>query len=674
MRTTFIAIALAIATLTAQQQPQQTPAGQKPPVFRGGANLVQVDAYPTRDGQIVEGLTAADFQVFEDGKEQAVDSLEFIRIEPNTPDAFRRDPNTQEEGNQLAADPHNRVFVIYLDYYHTNITGSHSTQRPLVDFLNRMLAPNDLFGVMTPKLRPRDLILGRQTVTLEEQLAKYWYWGDRTISGVRAEDDELIYNCAPIAIPPLRRRMDLVLSSLDGLMGYLGNLREARKVVVILTGGWHLLRQDEAAANLALGRSGPGVPGIGVDPRGRITTNPDPARGMGGDKSGCASEAYRLHMMDFEQRMRDLIALANRNNVTFYPINPAGLEAPDLGLDRPAGVPWSPAAAMGELRMREDSVRTLAGATDGIAIMTNDLRAGFRRISDDVSAYYVLGYYSTNLKFDGRYRNIEVKMKPPGLRVRARRGYFAPGEGAAGNARPGVAMPAAVKEKTPVDEALAALSRLRPSAEIYSHGAAGPAEIAVSVELPSTAMIGDRWAKGAEVQVSIADSAGTAVGTAEGRIEPGARGASIRVPIPAGSAGPWRVTSRVTGGETLQDRIDIARSTGTLAGDALVFRASPIGQSPLRAVADMQFRRTERLHVEWAALGALDRREARLLGRNGSPIPVPITITEREVNGQPVVAADLNLAPLTEADYVIELTVGRGTETERKLIAVRVVR
>jgi VWFA-related protein len=663
------ALFLAIVTLSAQQQPQQVPAGQKPPVFRGGANLVQVDVYPTREGQIVEGLTAADFQVFEDGKQQAVDSLEFIRIEPNTPDAFRRDPNTQEEGNQLAADPRNRVFVIYLDYYHTNITGSYSTQRPLVDFLNRMLAPNDLFGVMTPKLRPRDLILGRQTVTLEEQLAKYWYWGDRTISGVRAEDDELLYNCMPIVIPPIRRRMDLVLSNLEGLMTYLGNLREARKVVVILTGGWHLLRRDEAAANAALGKSGPGVPGIGVDPRGRITTNPDPSRGMGGDKSGCASEAYRLYTMDFEERMRDLIAVANRNNVTFYPLNPAGLEAPDVMNAPSAG------AAMGELRMREDSVRTLAGATDGTAIMTNDLRAGFRRISDDVSAYYVLGYYSTNLKFDGRYRNIEVKMKPPGLRVKARRGYFAPAENTGSAARPGVATPAAAKEKTPVDEAFATLSRLRPSAEIYSHGAAGPAEIAVAVELPAMAMIGERWAKGADVQVSVAESAGAAVGTAQGRIEPGTRGVSVRIPIPTGSAGPWRVTSRVTGaGETLQDRIDIARPTGTLAGEALVFRAQPSGQSPLRAVADMQFRRTERLHIEWLALGALDRREARLLGKNGSPIPVPVSVTEREVNGQAMIAADLNLAPLTEADYVIELTVGRGPETERKLIGIRVVR
>ena len=38
----------------------------------------------------------------------------------------------------------------------------------------------------------------------------------------------------------------------------------------------------------------------------------------------------------------------------------------------------------------------------------------------------------------------------------------------------------------------------------------------------------------------------------------------------------------------------------------------------------------------------LDRREARLLGRNGQPLAVPVSVTEREVLGRPGVAADLN--------------------------------
>src|SRR5262245_11386599 len=91
---------------------------QSLPQFRAGAVLVIVDAYPQRDGRIEEGLTAGDFEVLEDGKPQKIENLEFVRIEPAPPDAYRRDPNTVGEMRTLAADPHNRVFVAFLDQLH----------------------------------------------------------------------------------------------------------------------------------------------------------------------------------------------------------------------------------------------------------------------------------------------------------------------------------------------------------------------------------------------------------------------------------------------------------------------------------------------------------------------------------------------------------------------------
>ena len=116
-----IALTLAQGT-TSQTPPPQTPAGQAP-VFRAGVNLVTVDAYPVRDGQIVEGLTPADFEILEDGKPQKIDQFEFVRIEP-TPAAVQRDPNTVGESLKLAADPHNRVFVVFLDQHFVRMDGS----------------------------------------------------------------------------------------------------------------------------------------------------------------------------------------------------------------------------------------------------------------------------------------------------------------------------------------------------------------------------------------------------------------------------------------------------------------------------------------------------------------------------------------------------------------------
>ena len=62
-----------ILVLHAQQAQSQAQPPQRPPVFRGGANFVLVDAYPIADGKFVEGLKATDFEVRENGKPQAVE-------------------------------------------------------------------------------------------------------------------------------------------------------------------------------------------------------------------------------------------------------------------------------------------------------------------------------------------------------------------------------------------------------------------------------------------------------------------------------------------------------------------------------------------------------------------------------------------------------------------------
>ncbi len=646
--------ALAAGAVIAQSTQQQ-------PVFRAGAFLVTVDVFPSRDGRIVEGLQAGDFQVLEDGTPQKVEALEFIRIEPNTPDAERRDPNTQEEGNRLAADPRNRVFVIYLDQYHVNLEGGYFTRRPLVDFLNRLLTATDLFGVMTPQLRPTDLILGRSTITLEEQLTRHWTWaresGPGQVMKLEPEEVALAYCFGPEAAEMLagRRREEKVLVGLTELMGRLGSLREARKSVIVLTRGWRLHRPGEPIG------SQPGVPQVGVGPAGTLSTQP---RDGSPAQASCQREMQRLMSLDSERQLRDLIEAARRNNVTFYPLNPSGMEAP-----MNMGPTSTYLEERGSRQNREDSMKTLSANTDGITIITNDLNAGFRRVSDDLSAYYVLGYYSTNTKLDGKFRRIEVKVRPAGLNVRARRGYLSP-VAASGNAA--VPAPAVPAGPTPVDEALGALSRLRPSAESFTYGVAMADELAVAVEIAS-AQLASRFPQGADVRVVATTAAGAAVGEGQGRIEPATRGALVRIPLPAGATGPWRVTATIgPGPDRLEDRVEIRASGGRLLGDALVFRGTPAATSPLRAVADFQFRRTERVHLEWVARAPLDRREARLLGRNGQPLAVPVTLTERDAGGRALIAADLNLAPLSAGDYVIELVVGSGADTERKYVAIRI--
>jgi hypothetical protein len=98
-------------------------------VFRGESVLVTVDVYPQRDGKIVEGLKASDFEILEDGKPQTVETIEFVRIEPGTPESARKDPNNLKEMLELAGDPHNRVFVVFLDQLTSPSTVRTATRR-----------------------------------------------------------------------------------------------------------------------------------------------------------------------------------------------------------------------------------------------------------------------------------------------------------------------------------------------------------------------------------------------------------------------------------------------------------------------------------------------------------------------------------------------------------------
>src|SRR5207245_8073135 len=155
-------------------------------------------------------------------------------------------------------------------------------------------------------------------------------------------------------------------------------------------------------------------------------------------------------------------------NSSFYPINPAGLEAAVT------------VAGIHAIVGRTDLLRTLAENTDGVAVVdTNDLASGLKRVVSDLSSYYLLGYYSANAKLDGRFHAIKVRVKRPGVQVRARRGYFAPTAAevstltAKAAAVPDAASIAAAAETRAIDAALGPLAAFSREIPIRLHVTAG---------------------------------------------------------------------------------------------------------------------------------------------------------------------------------------------------------
>jgi VWFA-related protein len=686
----LVLVATTASSLAAQNPP---PLPQRPPVFRGGANFVLVDVYPVANGRIVEGLTAADFQVFESGKPQKVEQFEFIRVEP-TIESERRDPRTQAEAIGQAADPHNRVFVVYLDTYHVTVTGSHSARRPLVDMLDRMLAPNDLFGVTTPTQRARDLVFGRRTTTIDAQLSQNWIWGLRESFEKSPEEQRLegcfqYYDHKPLSGEPryvndgavkrkigdvflARWREDKVLTHLEDVISHVGAIREARTALVLFTNGWVLRPPDPTTAELVLKTQldeirTPMRPGVYVGPGGLGVGD----RSSNTESTLCNLELQRLFAQDFQQRFRDVVALANRHNVTFYPVNPNGIDVFESSLsDRPPVIPDAAAAAEQDrmrLTFRTETMRSLASGTDGLAVITNDLAGGLKQIANDVSAYYVLGYYSTNPRFDGGYRPIEVKLNRTGVRLHGRRGYFAPKM-----TSPAAATPAsATTVPVGVTDALAALARLSPTTELFAHGAIEGSDAIVVAELPTVALTSTTAGAGLEIQIA---AGGAVVATATARVDSGTRGVLVRVPLQGARADTLQVTLKRTSGVPGEARLDLRPNASPWLGDPIVFRAPPALRGAARPAADYRFRRTERVHIEWPLRDDLATKEARLLSRTGQPLAVPVALAEQHVDGRRLLVADLIAAPLAEGDYVIELAAGPAGDPERRYLAIRIVR
>jgi Ca-activated chloride channel family protein len=118
-------------------------------------------------------------------------------------------------------------------------------------------------------------------------------------------------------------------------------------------------------------------------------------------------------MLSANHTVGDALKELQRSDCLFYSINPSG---PSIRLNRIS------------LRAQDDLI-SLASATGGAAFLPEsikDLDEAFGHIVSDLRAQYLLGYYSTAERADGRFRRINVRMpRRPDLRLRARQGYYA---------------------------------------------------------------------------------------------------------------------------------------------------------------------------------------------------------------------------------------------------------
>jgi VWFA-related protein len=679
---------LIAAGVAARAQGGAAPSQEQPPRFRTEANFIRVDAYPTHNGQPVLDLTAQEFEIQEDGKLQTIQSFEHITVAAAGTGTHRSEPNTIDASRQAVANPRNRVFVLFLDTPHVSLESSLHVREPLLRLIDRMMGPDDLIGVMTPRMSASDVVLARKMEVVADGLRSISPWGERFT--LERDERETSYEmCYPgrhqrdvIAEMTARKRERSTLNALNELVRYLGGLRDERKGIITISEGWLLYQPNPGLTRLRvdLGRSEPApLPEpISVGPDGTLTTkNPDNALN-GSNKQQCDIDREYLSEIDDQRFFRDILGDANRANATFYTVDPRGLPVFDTQMSDGPVPPVH--VELGILGARLDSLRVLAENTDGIAVLNhNNLDANLKRIANDLSSYYLIGYRSTNPRLDGKFHTIKVRVKRPGVDVRARRGYRAATEEEVAAARSAAAAPVP-DAVAAVNTAMASLSRLRPDTRfsmnavpISGAGTSAVFTIWIAGELPAGTAAGG-WSQGGTAMLDI--SAGTVSTTARVTLAAGERTFAVPVKLPTSvEAGALdvRATLEGTDGERFSDilRLDLASSIG----QPMLFRRGLTTGNRLLPAASFQFSRTERARLEFPATADSKTATGRLLDRTGEPLAVPVTIGERtDTTGQHWVTADITLAPLSAGDYAVELTRESGGTQQKIVTAIRITR
>ena len=396
------AAALAVSLQAGQNPPAAPPQPdrQMPQVtFRLEVNYVEVDATVVdRQGNFVDTLQASDFQVFEDGKPQAITSFGLVRIpvEQAEMPLFATQPIEPDvQSNDRPFD--GRVYLIVLDALHTSPLHTPWVRNSAKRFIQSAMGANDVAAVVTTRGSAVQDFTGNKrllTAAVDRFMGTALpsatmnriddYNRTRTISGALNE--------GPRDIDDMERAFNAqsTLGTIRQLAEFMSGVRGRRKALVLFSEGIDYDIHD-------------------------VINNPGASAVL--DDS------------------REAIGAATRSNLSIYAIDPRGLSA-DASFDASSqgppvdadpGYRLDSTGLQNEAMLQQESLRLLAEETGGFAaVNSNDFKTMFARIQTDNSNYYVLGYYPTNDRRDGKFRRIDVKLNKPGLVVRSRKGYLAP--------------------------------------------------------------------------------------------------------------------------------------------------------------------------------------------------------------------------------------------------------
>ena len=385
--------------LAASARPEQAPAvpPQQPPVVFGAAvELVRIDAVVLdKDGQPVTGLTAADFEVEDGGKPQAITSFEPVVV--RGPRVTAADEPPRLSAARLRAPSEGRCVLLFVDDIHLTPPVAERVRLSIRKFLGTDVREGDWVTLVAPWQQlwwtARSGWEYRQLAEVVSQVkgqgtgdsfgdwamiraAEYGQMGTGgesaavTGQGNANEGGPGMFKVvgdprAPVkqeqAIAQVRRRTEITLGGLQQALESLVKLR-GQKSLVVLSEGFLLL---------------PKMPGY-----------------------------------------QEAIDTARRANVAIHFVDPRGVRS-SVTTDRGPGVIPNPGTVFA---LPASDIDGIAHVTGGTVFSGNEPEVGLRRVVSESDAYYLLGYEPT--RPGAGERKVEVRVTRPGLTVRARTRYY----------------------------------------------------------------------------------------------------------------------------------------------------------------------------------------------------------------------------------------------------------
>ena len=398
----WTAAALSLVPLTLAGQPDQ-----RKPDFRSSVELVTTDVVVRdKNGQFLSDLKIGDFEVQEDGVPQKLVSFSMTHG-GRTYNNIAAPAAPVAEGIVLPpprppADETGRVFFILVDDSHLNFRDTARIRNLFKQISDELVHQGDMFGIVSTGPSSIAFNLTYDHRRLTEAAEK--------ISGSALTSKDIVDVPTGSQGPPeVRHKAHVAFSTARDVIRQLEQIHDRRKALIYISNGYDLDPYAKTRAKNEAQRYG--RLRDSVDNNGDTSTDPnDPALRQQGNQFAFA---------DLIGDLAEVTRAAVRANTTIYTIDPRGLVAgPDL--DEPV----DRIEFLDLVRNQQDTLRVLADLTGGLAAVNqNDLTKTLRRIDEETSDYYLVGYYSSNPDPAKKRRSIDVKVKRPDATVWHRPSY-----------------------------------------------------------------------------------------------------------------------------------------------------------------------------------------------------------------------------------------------------------